>query len=227
MVQKIQWISNLLQVLIVFISLLYAIIYWRKIKRNGYFTLLPIYIFISLVISGFWFFKQQINFPGKLIQNFFIPFEFFVFYNFFIKVLKGKKYFFILITLSVLFFLSIIIIGAFLYSHQTTYVDIISFLSNYGFSELFVIENILIVIPVLLYYISLYNRPYIKHITQDPTFLVMTGILFCFTISTPIFAFGPLIWAKHKNIFTYLYIINSLAYILMHLSFIKAFKSIK
>jgi hypothetical protein len=224
--EKIQWIYNSLQNVIVFVSLLYAIINWRKIKQNGYLKLFPLYIAISLVISLFWFFKK-IQFPGILIQNIFIPFEFFIFYNFFIKVLKNKQFYIILITLSILFALSIIAVPTFLYTNQNLHKNIISFLKYNGLFESIVIENILIVIPILLYYMSLFNRPYIKNLSTDSIFLAMTGILFCFALPIPVYVLKSIITSYNRQLYLYLYIINSIAYIGMHLFFIKAFKCIK
>jgi hypothetical protein len=226
MVEKIEWIRNIFQALIALISLVCGIIYWGKIKYHGYLKLFPIYIAVSLLISCTWYVKP-LHYIGLLIQNFFILFEFFLLYNFFIKVLKGKKNYIFLIALSFLFVLCTIIIGAFLYMNQSKYTNIFSYYSHNIPVELVVIENILIVVPVLFYYASILNRPYIKQIIQDPIFLAMTGILFCFTISTPIFAFGRSIWLRDKHVFSYLYTINALAYIIMHLFFIKAFKSIR
>jgi hypothetical protein len=222
--EKIVWIRNIFQASIALMSLIYGIIYWKKIKY-GYLKLFPLYIAVSLLITCTWFFKS-LHYIGLLIQNFFILFEFFLFYNFFTKVLKGKKNYITLYSLSFLFVISAITIGALLFKNQNEYTNIFLYYRHYSPAELVVVENVLIVIPVLLYYVSILNHPYIKQIIQDPIFLVMTGILFCFTISTPIFAFGRSIWLRDKHVFSYLYTINTLAYIIMHLFFIKAFKSV-
>lgn len=225
MAEKIRFVYNTLLNLVIFISFLYSIIFWGKIKQTGYLKLFPLYIAVSLSVSVSWFFKNT-NFPGKLIQNIFLPFEFFIFYYFFIKVLNSKVSYFILMTLCILFSLLMIIVPALLYFNQSKYTGII-FLNHDLFTELVVIENIFIVIPILLYYRSLFNRPYIKNITADPVFLVMTGILFCVTLTVPVFAFQKVISSHNKYLFMYLYIINSIAYTVMHLFFIKAFKSIQ
>lgn len=224
--EKIRWLYNVLQLLVVFISLIYGIIYWKKIKQHGYLKLFPIYIAVSMATTLAWFF-EKIHFPGVLIQNITVPFEFLVFYNLFFKVLKDKKFYFILIALSVLYCLSIIIVATFLYSNQNKHMNIISFLSDYNLSELMLIESILVVIPILFYYISLFNRPYIKNLTANPIFLAMTGILFCMVLTIPILAFQKIILNHNRQLYLYLYMINSIAYIIMNLFFIKAFKSIK
>jgi hypothetical protein len=227
MAEKIQWLYTIIQNFVAFITLMTTIIYWKKIKQNDYFTLFPVYIFFTLLISCVWFFRKQIDFPGRLIQNIFLPFEFFTFYNFFLKVLKGRKNYFLLITLSILFFVSTIIVITYLYSTQTRYPNIISFANSSIFPEIIVIENILIVIPVLAYYISLFNQPYIRSLSTDPVFLVMTGILFYGVISIPLFAFQNIMMNNYRALYMYLYVINSITYIIMYLFFIKAFKSIK
>ena len=226
MAEKIKWLYTIIQLLIVFISMVYGVLYWQKIKQNGYLKLFPFYIVVSMLLTLASLFKN-INSLSLLVQNIFIPFEFFIFYNFFIKVLQNKKVYPILIILSVLFVLSVIIVPAYYYTNQNKYKNVILFLSHRGFSEIFVIENIFIVIPILLYYTSLFNRPYIKNLSADSIFFAMTGILFCFTISTPLFVFYKIIWSQSRQIYTFLFPINCLAYIIMHIFFIKAFKSIK
>ena len=226
MAEKIQWVYNMLQLLIVFISLSYGIIYWQKIKQHGYFLLFPIYTAVSLSTTLLWFVKN-IDFPGVLIENIFIAFELVIFYNFFIKVFKEKRVYIILICLCALFFISLILGAVLLYSHQNEYMNIITFFNHFGFTELVVIEEIFVVIPILLYYISLFNRPYINNLSEDPIFLVMTGMLFCMVSSLPIFVFSKVIINYDRPLLIYLYIINSVAYIVMHLFFIKAYQSIK
>ena len=223
--EPIRWFYNIVQVSIVFISFLYGIIYWERIKQNGILKLFPIYIAVSLLTSLPWFFKQ-IRFPGVFIGNIFLVFEFYIFYNFFIKILKGRKFYFILKGLILLFFISAIIVTSFLYNSQTKYRDLFSLIYSRPLSELMFIENLFYIIPPLLYYISLFNRPYIQNVSTDSVFLTMSGILFCFSISTPLFAFIRVL-DRSKDIFNYLYTINSVAYIIMHLFFIKAFKCIK
>ena len=150
MAEKIRFVYNVLQYLVELISLFYAIIYWKKICKTDYLKLFPVYIAGSLLVCIPWFF-QSLNLPGILIQNIFIPFEFFIFYHFFIKVIQGKISYFVLITLCILFSFSIIIVAALMYSNQSKYKNI-TFLNNELFPELVVIENIFIVIPILLYY---------------------------------------------------------------------------
>ena len=225
MVEKVQFLYTALHNLIIFISLLYGIIYWGKIKQHEYLKLFPVYIAASLLVSVPWFFKN-FNFPGVLFQNIFVPFEFYIFYYFFIKILQSKTSHFILTSLTILFSLLMIIIPALLYLNQSKYTGI-EFFNHTVFTEILVIANILIVIPILLYYRSLFNRPYIKNVTADPVFLVMTGILFCVAFTIPVYAFQKVILRHNISLYLYLYIINSIAYIVMHLFFIKAFKNIQ
>jgi hypothetical protein len=225
MATTVEWLYYLLQTLIVLASLTIGLICWTKIKQHEYLKLFPLYSAVSLFTTLPWFFNQLVKFPGILIGNIFIAFEFYIFYNFFIKILKGKFYF-ILTGLSLLFFLCAIIVIYFLYNHQNTYTTINSLIYRRPLSELMFIANLFYIVPALLYYISLFNRPYIQNLTADPVFLATSGILFCFSISTPLFAFIKVI-DENKTIFSYLYIINSLAYIILHLFFIKAYKCIK
>lgn len=224
MAENIQFIYTIVLAFIIFLSLAYSIGYWKKIRENRYFKLFPVYTATSLLVSLTWIFN--LPFPGKLFQNIFIGVEFFIFYHFFSKVLTGRKEYFI-VGLAILFYISIILVGAFLYNSQTKYVTVISFFKNYVCDEWYVIQNIFIVIPILIYYHSLLNPPYSKNLNADPVFLAMTGIAFCFALSIPLFVFIKMIRHEAKEIFSYLFIINTLAYIVMHLFFIKSYKCIK
>ena len=94
------------------------------------------------------------------------------------------------------------------------------------FFEIIALSNIFIVLPVILYYKSLFFFP-IKNINQDPVFYVMTGILFGMSLIIPIDALHLLIKSYSKFLFLNLYTLNSLGYILMHIFFIKSYLTLK
>lgn len=224
MAEKVHFYYTLVQHIILFFSLFLSIRYWNKIRQSS-FKLIPIYLSISLIISIPWYFKS-FQFPGIAFQNIFIVFEFFIFYNFYKRVLKEQKIYRLFVFLNAIFIISIIMIIIINFSRQAKFTNIIIWLNQKTFTDLYVIEGITIVIPVLFYYKSIFSPPFVKDLKSDPVFLVMTGILFCFTISIPVFAFQELIFLQDKDVFIYLYIINSFSYIIMYLFFIKAFRQL-
>jgi hypothetical protein len=225
MAERIQWIYNIFLVLALFISMAYGINKWEKIKEYKYLKLFPFYLGVSFLLDLIWFFNPM-NFPGIFIQNIFIIFELVIFYNLFIKVFKDNKFNIVITILEISFFVLAIIIVLSTYSFQKSYSNLISFLKKTVLTELIVIENIFIVTPIILYYVTLFNRPYIKNLSSNPTFLAMTGILFGVALTIPVLIFKNAILAYSRELFIYLYVINSIAYIIMYLFFIKAFKRI-
>lgn len=224
MAEKVYFYYTIAQHSIMFFSLLLSITYWKKIMQSR-LKLFPLYLFISLIIIIPWYIKK-IPFPGIAVQNIFIIFEYYFFYTFYKKVLREKKYFTLLILLNAIFTVSIIAIPVINFNAQHKFFNLIFWLNQTTFPELYVIECITIVIPVLFYYKLLFTPPFKKDLASDPIFLIMTGILFCFTISIPVFALQELI-PQDKQLFIYLYIINSFSYIIMYLFFIKAFRQLR
>ena len=187
--------------------------------------LFPFYIFFSLSIDIHDYFPQSKSF-GAAPLNIFSIVEFFFFYNFYRMVFEGKTLKSILIILCLGFIISTIIISFFLnkiYDSENFF----SLIRTHLFVEILVLENIFLVIPVLFYYRSLFKPPYIQNLVNDPIFLVMTGIIFCFSISTPILVFARTIAKVDKQSYYYLNIISVLGFIIMHIFFIKAIINLK
>ncbi len=225
MAEKVRLYYNITQHLIVLLSFIYSLFYWKQIKRS-YLKLFPLYILISLIIGIPWYFKY-IDFPSVLLENIFILFEFFIFYNFYLQLFKQQKIYKTLYVLALIFLISFIVIPTIIYNNQTKFKDIFSLLDHDVFTECIVIGNVLIVIPALFYYKSLFYPPYIKNLSSNPVFLIMTGILFCFATSIPVFLFQRIIVLHNRVLYLYLYMINAFGYITMHLFIIRAYMNIK
>lgn len=206
------------------ISLIISIVYWQRIKKSN-LKLLPVYTLVSLFISIPWYFNH-ISFPGIAIQNFFTLFEAFIFYHFYNTVLIGIHQGRLLLLLYSILIISAIIIPAISFSQSDT-TNLMTWINKKIFTHLYVIESIVVVVPVLFYYRSLFNPPLSNGLANNPTFLVMSGILFCFTISIPVLAFRETMLSQNKEVLLYLYIINSFSYVIMYLFFIKAFTKLK
>ncbi len=216
---KFYYSSILIEELIILISLLISIIFWKRIKYYDYLKWLPLYISISFLTDKFLLIPHFKYIP--IIQNFFTVSEFSIFYFFFWKILNEKIFHKILTILIIVFFAFIIFEYVIRFS-STYYVNEISS----PFFKIFLttsqeFENIFLIIPPLIYYKSLFQKPSIQMLISDPTFLVMTGILFCFFISMP-YTFISQNMSLKSNRLPYLSIINSISYITMHIFFIIA-----
>lgn len=223
--EKIFIIYSALMDCTILISLIFSIVYWKSLKKFRYLSLFPIYTGLSLIVDLENYLPYYDNLKA-LPENIFTIVEFLFFYNFYKNVLLEKKQKIILRYLFVGFILFSVIIGFFFHLKYPTE----SFLSIYKthvIAEAIVIGNILLVIPTLLYYKSLFNPPFIRNLTNDPVFLIMTGVLFCFSISTPIFIFSRLLFHYNKDVYYYLFMINCTAYLTMHIFFIKAYINTK
>ena len=224
MADKIRLFYNIVQHSIQFLSLIYSVIYWKEIKMSN-LKLFPLYIAISFLICLSWYFRN-LNLPGIAAQNIFIIFESLIIYDFYIRIFNGKHNRQILVFLFIIFLILFIVISAQVYKTQNMYNNFFLLFRHRVLTEVFVIQSIIIVLPVLFYYKSLFNPPFIRDLRKNPIFLVNTGILFCFTITIPLFALTNVFMQYNRDLFVYLFMINSFSYIIMHLFFIKAFSQL-
>lgn len=225
MAEKIKLAYSLLTDLTIFISFVVSLIYWNRIKKNRIIVFFPIYILVSLLIDIHDYFPIAQSF-GAAPLNIFSIIEFFFFYNFFRMVIKNVSAQILLNSLSLTFTICVTII--FIYFNKIYQNEgFLELIKTHLFVEILVIENIFLVIPVLLYYKTLFDPPYINNLVNEPIFLIMTGIIFCFSITTPILVFSRMIANINKETYYYLYIINAIGFIIMHIFFIKAFINIK
>ena len=225
MAEKIKLAYSLITDLTIFISLVVSLIYWNRIKKNRLIVFFPIYILFSLLIDVHDYFPLAHSL-GAAPLNIFSIIEFFFFYNFFKMVIQNVFAQILLNSLSLAFTICVTIIFFYFTNiYQTE--GFLELIKTHLFVEILVLENIFLVIPVLLYYKSLFRPPYINNLVNDPIFLIMTGIIFCFSITTPILVFSRMIANINKEAYYYLYIINAVGFIIMHIFFIKAFINIK
>jgi len=138
--------------------------------------------------------------------NFFIVFEFIVFYTFLIKVLRNGTAklllklagsFFILLTLYFWVFLKAL----------------------YFFPEnLNLVESLLILIPCLYYYFELLKHSATRPLHQDPVFWIITGIFFLFATITPLFLLRKSVDQYFHYLYRSIYSINFFSYIILYIS---------
>lgn len=154
----------------------------------------------------------------------FMLLEFTLFYLFFKSVIIGKK---IKILLRIFLFsyytLSAVTL-CYIFIHRKYHIGNVG--SATALLGLMLFEAILLIIPTLFYYKSLFENNTRKILTRDPTFLIMTGILFCFSIPIPIYTLGSLILKMNPQFFPYLYLFNAVGYIFLHSFFIKTYTTL-
>jgi hypothetical protein len=223
--EKIKLAYSLITDLTIFISFVVSLIYWHSIKKNRLIVFFPIYILFSLLIDVHDYFPITHSL-GAAPLNIFSIIEFFFFYNFFKMVIQNASAQMLLNSLLLAFTICVTII--FIYFNNIYQNEgFLELIKTHLFVEILVLENIFLVIPVLVYYKLLFRPPYINNLVNNPIFLIMTGIIFCFSITTPILVFSRMIANINKQAYYYLYIINAVGFIIMHIFFIKAFINMK
>ena len=219
MVQTTVFIYTSIQDFVLFFSLLCAVYYSKKISRTGYLKLFPIYTLISLLVDLTFYYNKSI---GNLEVNIFLFLEFYFFYDFFWKIMDEKKSRNLLIIFSLIY---LILLSVMLSMYLNTYKNytIYLLLQKRAFVEIMALNNIFIVIPCILYYKSLFQFP-LKKFKENPIFIIVTGLLIGFSIMIPVDAMFWLIKSHNKNLFLYLYILNTIGYVIIHYHFIKAYR---
>ena len=221
MVRTVVFIYDIVQNFVMLASFIVSLFKIKKILANKYLRLFPFYTLVSLVVDSTFYFNKPF---GTLEVNLFVVFEFVIFYIFYWNVLDDRKNHRILIGLIVIYLVlcQVIILLYF----KTYNLSLKKLLEKRTFVEFMAMDNIFLVIPIIFYFKSLFSLP-MKKLSHDSIFLVMSGILFGFSLMIPTDAIYILIKQDKISIFFYSYILNSLGYIFMHLLIIKAYLSLK
>lgn len=221
MVKTTVFIYSMIENLIILISFIFSLFQMKKIRANNYLKLFPIYTFISVIVDLLWYLQRSL---GIFSVNLFILFEFIIFYSFYWKVLNTNNDHKILRTLigsyCILLFIMI-----WMY-HEKYHVPWPSLFIKRVFVEIIAMSNIILVLPTIMYYKSLFALP-VKNLKKEPEFLIMSGILFGFVLAIPIDTMYLFISSYDKNLFSELYVLNALGYIIMHLFIIKSYLTLK
>src|SRR4051794_7446478 len=133
MAEKVRLFYTLIQDIVTSISLIFSIVYWKDI-RNSYLKLFPFYTAFALMVTITWYVKE-INFIGRTLQNLFILFEFFIFYNFYFQIFHRKRFYKILFLFIAIFIIALVFIITFRYAIKYHLIRGLSLL-NKSFSEI-------------------------------------------------------------------------------------------
>jgi predicted membrane protein len=194
-----------------FISLFYG-------KKKKYLFPIQVYIALSIVFGILMdpilqYFKIDFNQRTSSAEtNIFSVLELSLFYYFLYGIVWGNGF----RILMVLFYTSFVSISLFSWM-----------LTDNGFytysAKLYGLENLLIIVPSLFYLYEILSSDMEMDFNKNPSFIVVCGILFYFSITVPIFLVSNIL-LKNTPALAILYnAINEFLFSLFFISFIKAF----
>ena len=210
------YFTNLLLLFISTLFLWYGIINDAKLKKYRVFyfyacmsisqTILASYI--NLFQSG----NKEFAFVIQGSINIFTILEFLIFYYFLIKRIRSV----FIKRLMRLFIFLFIFITAYFWGFTN------EFFQNPA--RLTVIESFLIIFSCLFYFYELFKYPLIKNLLSEPSFWMVTGMLFLFSSIVPLFLIHDYIAKNFSILYDNLYSINFIAYSLLFVLFIIGFR---
>lgn len=153
-------------------------------------------------------FEDKIN---LVLIHFFTVVEIIVIYNFYSQIFKSKK------IRKIMWFLP-----AGLLTLIITYWLLPSKLFIPAF-DIFFGEAVCILIPEFYYFIELFKYPLVDHLKNEPVFWVITGIIFYFSTTLPLFSFKDLIQGIGSMNEPEVYSINFICYSILFLMITKAY----
>jgi hypothetical protein len=201
--------------LMMFVTLILSFYFCFKEYNPGYLRFFPFYHLIACLTEGvanIYFLKK--SFPLVLTQN--IPYNFFsliefMFFTFFLSKQITEKKNKLLLYIGAGLSCTILV---FLFFKNQTF--------NYPNWNCTIPINIFYIAGCLLYFHNIFFKLSHANLSKEPSFWIITGILFYSVIETPTLFFAMHVNSPSFSIFTYI-IINGIAYTLLHSLFIKAY----
>ena len=177
-------------------------------KGFYWYTILNICISVLRSLERYLHLIPQELFRIIILLSLFFHFAFLSLFIFqFYSIKKEKNYF------KILFWFFIVALIIFIIT------DIV-----YRYVISFGIANTGLFIFCIYYYYQLFRKPPILNLLKEPSFWIITGILFGMSTTIPIFLMGGYLYHNlPRNIFYSIATIAPFGYGIMHLFFIKAF----
>jgi hypothetical protein len=194
----------------IFVSLIASVLLLAQKNIPGFLKLFPFFLFVTLVVELLGAFVRVEN--NTPLYNFFSIVEF-IFYLFVIKKIlinrRVKRLMnFVMIVYPIAALANIFLIQRSIYRlHITTYS----------------IGCLLIVMFSIYYFYELFRATTFVNLKREPAFWIITGLLFFYTCSFPIFGFANFISGLSviaRNIGSVLVILNVILYILFAVGFL-------
>jgi len=197
----------------------FSLLFCFRSYNPSYLRAFPLYATLALgteaivmSFTGFRHFFSGDYAPTNIPYNFFTLFELIFFSYFFTKVIISKKAKTLVLSMcaffSIVFLILLLKYGA----------------NNRGGGPMTLLESIILVIPCFIYFRELFKRPRTFNLAKEPSFWIVTAILFSFSIMIPImlfvFYFGK---CNMPNVCCGIYSFNNYSNIITNVVFIKGF----
>jgi len=204
------------------VALIVAALYCYRSFNPPYMRIFLLYLFGSMLVEvlansyvgnlfGFQIYGNS-QYAQNVIYNLFTLFELFMFSWFLFGIIRSSLIKRILIALVIIFTISFIC--------YCVWVDLGKYLNTLAV----VVESIIIVIPCLTYFRELFTRNRPIDLLREPSFWMVTGIIFYLATITPVnFAGAYLSHRGYSQVALNLYSINNFAFVITNLLFIKGF----
>ena len=202
-------------------SFVCSIVYFKKIIKNKSLLLFFFYTVVSLTVDIVGICDRPL---GIFAINLFVPFELLIFYIFYLRIFtngQNRTIIFFLLGIYLIIF-CVLWVGHFRVEHT----NLIKLLKLHTFTDVQIVSNTLIILPIILYYKSLFKTTP-RNLNSDPVFIIMTGIIFGFSIMIPMQTMYVVLGSIDTETYLYFYIFNTLGYIFMHLFIMKAYTILK
>lgn len=206
------FITTILFLLAICISIIAGIIFNVKNKPALYLKLLPVCLFIDLVVEIIGYVRSFHQEHNVELYNIFNCIEISFFIWMIREIIRGKT-----AKKSILFVVVIFPIGSLINTFFIQGLD--------SFSSLNVALGSLIIVVLCIYYFyELFLMPHFVNLLQQPSFWICTGLLFFYACSFPVFGFtnfvGSLPRVFRHNFAFLLNVLNLLLYSMFSIAFL-------
>ncbi len=202
-------ISNILQDIFSVVLLLFSLFYCFRKYNPVYMRSLPIYS-IGNVLANF--FNRFYPDTRPVVNIIFTAFELVYFVYFLTRVIKSG-------TVKKLVW---VLTGLFL-SNDIYHVAKKDFKENLGLPEVY--ECIILIIPCMVYFREILLKPKIAELRKEPSFWMVTGILFYFFLLIPtLFISSYFQYKKMDDVAEAFYSVNNYSQLISYILFIKAMR---
>lgn len=209
-------LARLFVLLVLALSLIMSLVYCFRKQCPPYLRVFPVYCFVSfsveMLVNIYFYGARGPGVTYLTLYNLFTVFELSLFSWFLYHVIRSRRMRQVMILLLLLY--------GWFFIQYTRANDINRHLNK----PAIVLESILLIIPCLVFFRELFIRPEPVDLLQEPSFWMVTGILFYFGSIFPYFL--SMQYLETHGMITIsrtLYTINNFSLAITHLLFIKGY----
>lgn len=199
---------------VVFVTLVISFLFCYRKQNPSYLHFFPFYHLFACCIEVIAYFYFMVDYSAPMMKhapyNVFTFGEFFFFFFFILTQLTRRQY-------KLILWVGGVIALGLLFSFLLTYRSL-----NFPVWQGVMTTNVFFISGCILYFLNIFKALPHANLSKEPSFWIMMGIFFYSVIEAPTIA----VVLNYKPLFasTLLYsIVNTIAYILLHLLFIKAY----